>query len=391
MTPTGALLSENLYHNGQQKPIAFDSLDAGETDEYGTVSHSNDPYRQNGGIVAYDPDGDSTKLTFSIGSTPQHGHAWVNQYASLDAPALIDHTQAGTYWVNQTASWQYFSTRGDTYSGADGFKVSVTDSAGDSTSITVHATHKGSSPAGGGGKKPVTLDLNGDGLQYIGLDDSKAYFDVNDDGWRERMAWVGAGDGLLALDTQGDRNIDKWNEISFVGYKAGAQTDLEGLQAFDSSGNGQLDRLDARWHEFGAWIDANANSTCETGEFKTLDDLGIVSINLSSDHQMSTPAIGVTEFGKSSFTTVDGKTHAVGDVAFAVDNTQTLPQMTTEYLQLAEVVRQAILFNQVVNTVSASNAPPLSFVSNELLTQDWVQPELHTLVDAHATSGVRTP
>ncbi len=391
MTSTGALLSENLYHNGQQKPIAFDSLDAGETDEYGTVSHSNDPYRQNGGIVAYDPDGDSTKLTFSIGSTPQHGHAWVNQYASLDAPALIDHTQAGTYWVNQTASWQYFSTRGDTYSGADGFKVSVTDSAGDSTSITVHATHKGSSPAGGGGKKPVTLDLNGDGLQYIGLDDSKAYFDVNDDGWRERMAWVGAGDGLLALDTQGDHSIDKWNEISFVGYKAGAQTDLEGLQAFDSSGNGQLDRLDARWHEFGAWIDANANGTCETGEFKTLDDLGIVSINLSSDHQMSTPAIGVTEFGKSSFTTVDGKTHAVGDVAFAVDNTQTLPQMTTEYLQLAEVVRQAILFNQVVNTVSASNAPPLSFVSNELLTQDWVQPELHTLVDAHATSGVRTP
>jgi hypothetical protein len=65
--------------------------------------------------------------------------------------------------------------------------------------------------------------------------------------------------------------------------------------------------------------------------------------------------------------------------------------MTAADMQLAEVVRQAILFNQVVNTASASNQPPLSYVSNELLTQDWVQPELHTLADEHATPGVRTP
>jgi hypothetical protein len=226
-------------------------------------------------------------------------------------------------------------------------------------------------------------------LQYIGLDDSKAYFDVNDDGWRERLAWVGAGDGLLALDTQGDHTIDKWNEISFVSYKEGAKTDLDGLQAFDSSGNGQLDRLDARWHEFGAWADANANGACETGEFKTLDELGIVSMNLSSDHQVSTPAHGVTEFGQSSFTTVDGKTHAVGDVAFEVDATQTFPQMTDADMQLAGVIRQALVFNQIVNTASASSEPALSFVSNELLTQDWVQPELHALVNVQTSTGVR--
>jgi PIN domain nuclease of toxin-antitoxin system len=401
------------YRNGDMRPVAFDNNDATQSwsDEYSSgTSLVNDAYRQNGGVVAYDPDGDSHAVTFSIGSTPQHGHAWVNEYTNATAPDQLDHTQVDPYMVAATGAWQYYSTRGDTYSGADGFQVSVTDSAGASTSITVNATHTGSSPAGGGGKKPVTLDLNGDGLQYIGLDDSKAYFDVNDDGWRERMAWVGAGDGLLALDTQGDHAIDKWNEISFVSYKEGAQTDLEGLQAFDSSGNGQLDRLDARWHEFGVWIDANANGACETGEFKTLDDLGIASINLISDHQVTTPVHGVTELGQSSFTTVDGKTHAVGDVAFEVDTTHTLPavthagvahevttvvpeatsQMTAADMQLAEVIRQALLFNQMVNTASSTNEPPLSFVSNELLTQDWVQPELHALVDAHATTGVRT-
>jgi VCBS repeat-containing protein len=405
--------SPTYYLNGEMRPVAFDNKDATYSWDNGLASGNdlvNDVYRQNGGVVAYDPDGDSHAVTFSIGITPQHGHAWVNQYTNATAPVHLDHTQAGFYSVAAKGAWQYYSTRGDTYSGADAFQVYVTDSAGASTSITVNATHTASSPAGGSGKKPVTLDLNGDGLQFIGLDDSKVYFDVNDDGWRERMAWVGAGDGLLALDTQGDHAIDKWNEISFVSYKEGALTDLEGLQAFDSNGNRQLDRLDARWHEFGAWVDANADGVCETGEFKTLDDLGIASINLTSDHQVSTPAYGVTVVGQSSFTTVDGKTHAVGDVVFAVDTMHALPavthsgfehevttvvseaasQITAADMQLAEVIRQTLLFNQMVNSASSLTEPPLSFVFNELLTQDWVQPELHALVEAPASTDVRT-
>ncbi len=189
------------------------------------------------------------------------------------------------------------------------------------------------------------MDLNGDGLVYIGLNDSKAYFDVNDDGWRERMAWVGAGDGLLVLDTQGDHTIDKWNEISFVSYMEGARTDLDGLRAFDSSGNGKLDRLDARWKEFGAWVDANANGVCETGEFKTLDDLRIVSIDLTSDQNLATPVFGVTELGQSKFTTADGKTHAVGDVVFAVDAHDRLPNRAPDSLAVlrSEPVQEAAL------------------------------------------------
>jgi PIN domain nuclease of toxin-antitoxin system len=409
MNSAGAVLPPSYYLNGQIKPIAFNSLDAAAVDEYGSVvSISNDAYRQNGSVVAYDPDGDSSALTFSIGSTPTHGHAWANQYTSLYAPEQLDHTQAGAYWSTEKGAWQYYSSRGDTYNGTDSFQVSVRDSAGASTSVTVNATHTGSSHAGGGGKKPVTLDLNGDGLQYIGLDDSKAYFDVNDDGWRERMAWVGAGDGLLALDTQGDHTIDKWNEISFVSYKEGARSDLEGLQAFDSSGNGKLDRLDARWNEFGAWVDANANGVCETGEFKTLDELRIVSIDLTSDQQVASPVFGVTELGQSKFTTADGKTHAVGDVVFAVDAHDRLPSRVLDGLalqrpepgqeavlqksdadrHLAEVIRQAMLFNQMVNTVIVSNEPPLSFVANELLTQDWRQIELQGAVDPFSAPRV---
>jgi len=385
--------SPTYYLNGSMRPIDFNRYDA--TNEEGELD---DVYRSNGRVVAYDPDGGSDKLTFSVSTTPQHGHAWVNQYTDLNAPPEIDHTQAGSYWVAEKGAWQYYSTRGDTYSGNDGFNISVADAEGASVSTTINTTHTGSSPGGGGGgKKPVTLDLDGNGLQFIGLDDSKAYFDVNEDGWRERMAWVGAGDGLLAFDSAGDNTIDKWNEISFTSYKIGARTDLEGLQAFDDNGNGLLDRLDTRWQQFGAWVDSNSNGACETGEFRGLTDLGIVSISLSSDQQMSIPADGVTLLGKSFFTKVDGTTHAVGDVALEVDceqilpdlksgftqTTQLAPEVTLEYsaesAQLAVVIRQAFLFNQMLYTTCPPDEYSLSFVSNEFLTHELADSEFKEL------------
>ena len=385
--------SPTYYLNGSIRPIDFIKNDA--NNDEGTLD---DRYRSNGGVVAYDPDGGSDKLTFSVSTTPQHGHAWVNQYTSLGAPPEIDHTQAESYWIAEKGAWQYYSTRGDTYSGNDGFNISVADAEGASVSTTINTTHTGSSPGGGGGgKKPVTLDLDGNGLQFIGLDDSKAYFDVNEDGWRERMAWVGAGDGLLAFDSAGDNTIDKWTEISFTSYKVGARTDLEGLQAFDDNGNGLLDRLDTRWQQFGAWVDSNSNGACETGEFRGLTDLGIVSISLSSDQQMSIPADGVTLLGKSFFTKVDGTTHAVGDVALEVDceqilpdlksgftqTTQPAPEETLEYssesAQLAVVIRQAFLFNQMLYTTCPPDEDSLSFVSNEFLTQELADSEFKEL------------
>ncbi|MEI8324708.1 MAG: cadherin-like domain-containing protein [Betaproteobacteria bacterium] len=382
-----------------------------------------DPYRQNGSIIGHDPDGDSGTLTYSISANPQHGSVLINQYVSSDAPpGLVSVSQAAPYLVSQSGAWQYYSHFGDTYDGPDPFQLTVTDAGGASATVTIDAVHKGSTiSGGGGGKKPVTLDLDGNGLNYAGVDDSKAYFDVNGDGWREHMAWVGAGDGLLALDLDGDRIIDRANEISFISYKVGAQTDLEGLAAFDTHTDAKIDRLDARWQQLGAWVDANGDGVCDPGEFKTLDELGVASINLASDHAISTPAQGVVQFGQASFTTVDGQTHAVGDVAFSVDASHRLPASASEAptapaslsaadaprhaggnptARLAElyavedpqghIMRQALLFNQWVTSACADMAsePPMGFVANDLLTADWVQPELLALAQSqHALVG----
>ncbi|MBZ0104462.1 MAG: tandem-95 repeat protein, partial [Sulfuricella denitrificans] len=250
---------------------------------------------QTGHIFAHDPDGNSAALRYEIASQSAHGHE--NS-------------------LNAAGDWRYESQQGDPYNGPDSFTVKVIDAEGAFTLATINTLHVGS---GGGSGKPVTLDLDGNGLQFANLDDSQAYFDINGDGWREHIAWVAGGDALLVLDTEGDRVIDKPEEISFVGYAPDAQTDLEGLSAFDSNGDGRLDRLDARWGDFGAWLDGNGNGVTDAGEFQTLEEAGIADIGLESNHQVQ--RLGdVTLLGVAEFTRTDGSTGAVGDVTFRYES-----------------------------------------------------------------------
>ena len=315
-----APVTPTYYRNGHMRPVFVESQDATYQDpnNYEKWMYPgdgtrpvNDPYRQNGYIVAYDPDGNSAAISFAISSGPQHGHTWVNQYTALSASREVDYSVAYLFAVGQTGAWQYYSHRGDPYSGADPFTIAVTDGGGATTYLTINTAHAGSFG-------PVALDVDGGGVQYLGLDDSRAGFDVDQQGGRERLAWVAAGDALLARDIGGDGIIDRSDEISFTGYLPGARTDLEGLAAFDSNANHMLDRGDNKWHEFGAWTDKNSNGISEAGEFRRLDDIGITQIELQSDQRVRQPAQGVTELGQSRMSWTDGHTSAVGDVVLAV-------------------------------------------------------------------------
>ena len=103
----------------------------------------------------------------------------------------------------------------------------------------------------------------------------------------EQTAWVAAGDALLVYDHNGDRVANDGLEISFIQYNPDARTDLEGLSlAFDSNYDGVFDVNDARFADFGIWTDFNADAKTDAGEFQTLIESGITSINLTSDGQL---------------------------------------------------------------------------------------------------------
>ena len=136
---------------------------------------------------------------------------------------------------------------------------------------------------GGGGAKPIVLDLDGDGVELVPLEDSTAFFDINGDGYRKRMAWASADDGFLAYDKDGDGAISDHDELSFVSYVENAETDLVGLKHFDTDGDGQLDADDAEWGMFRVWQDLDQDGESDPGELRSMDEAGIQSVSLTSD------------------------------------------------------------------------------------------------------------
>lgn len=204
----------------------------------------------------------------------------------------------------------------------DVFTVRVHDGSGGFVDQAVTVPHFGPRPdpsVESGGKKPIAIDLDGDGFEFINIDDSNIFLDVNGDGWRRRTAWVGGDDGLLAFDENGNGVIDSGLELSFARFVKGAQSDLEGLRAFDTNKDGVFSAADEQWSRFGVWQDANSNGVTDAGEFKNLTDMGIAEIGMTSDGRFRV-INGQTVHGVGNVTKTDGSALAMADVTLQYTN-----------------------------------------------------------------------
>lgn len=214
------------------------------------------------------------------------------------------------------------------YPTSDAFQVRITDPHGASSVVTVSVPHYGPylppTPPGGGGKKPIAIDLDGDGFEFVNVDDSDIFYDVTGDGWKRRTAWVGRDDGLLAIDLDGDGKIDRPDEIAFANRVEGAQTDLEGMAAFDANGDGRFDADDRDWSRFGIWQDANQNGETDAGEFNALEALGVQAVLLDSDGRFQV-INGQTIHGIGRLVKADGSELALADVTLAFSQQRQLP------------------------------------------------------------------
>ncbi len=125
---------------------------------------------------------------------------------------------------------------------------------------------------------PLVLDLDGDGIELISIENSTTLFDLNADGFRELTGWAKGDDGFLSLDENGDGKINDITELF-----GDATTDgFDELRTLDSNADRVINASDAKFSQLRVWKDSNENGITDVGELKTLGELGIASISLTT-------------------------------------------------------------------------------------------------------------
>jgi Ca2+-binding RTX toxin-like protein len=163
---------------------------------------------------------------------------------------------------------------------------------------------------------PLVLNLDGDGIELTSLVTSCAFFDLDNDGFAEKVGWVAPDDALLALDRDGNGVVQGRSELF-----GGTGTDgFVTLRALDLNGDNRVDAADADFARLLVWRDLNGDGHSQSRELVSLADAGIASISLASAH-LATPVLiaGNLLTDTSRFTRLDGTSGLIGDVWFSLD------------------------------------------------------------------------
>jgi hypothetical protein len=168
-------------------------------------------------------------------------------------------------------------------------------------------------PPGGGTGDPLVLDLDDDGVQLSGPANG-VMFQLGDA--VNRSGWVAdAGDGLLAIDHNGNGVIDDGSELfGDRSWTPEGLTEANGLLSLarydraDLGGNndGVIDQRDLVYSALVVWRDADLDGQTGAGELHGLSALGVASISL--DYVESGAAL------TASFERADGSAGMAADV-----------------------------------------------------------------------------
>ncbi len=125
---------------------------------------------------------------------------------------------------------------------------------------------------------PLVINLDVDSAQ---LSDQTFYFDIDADGVEDEVSNLGSGSGYLALDKNGDGEINDGSEL----FGTASGNGFADLARYDEDGNGWIDENDAVWDKLQIWCrDENGRSV-----LYRLADKGVGAIclqNVSTDFTM---------------------------------------------------------------------------------------------------------
>ena len=160
---------------------------------------------------------------------------------------------------------------------------------------------------------PIAFDLNGDGIQTIGIDRG-VQFDMEVAGYKVNTGWLSGEDAFLATDDNGNGIIDDLSEL----FGGGVGEGFAELSTFDSNGDSVVNELDDRFSELLVWQDKDENGLTDSGELMSLADAGITNLGTDYTDVFSTDAQGNIH-GEHSSARLNGNAIDMVDVYFQVE------------------------------------------------------------------------
>ncbi len=189
---------------------------------------------------------------------------------------------------------------------------------------------------------PIIIDMNENGqLDMLDIG-SDIRYDINGDGFNEMVSWVGTdtagvADGILLHDK--DDNPYNVTADEFVFSDNPNKTDMEALADTYDIGQGNDSAIVSRdkvlsgreLEGFYVWQDHNGNAKADDGEINSVQELGITSIGVDTDHSN-----GATEIAGN-------KVHRSNEV------TRTKPEGTPEKLMVGDVELESVGMYDEIN------------------------------------------
>ena len=160
---------------------------------------------------------------------------------------------------------------------------------------------------------PIALDLNGDGIQTLSIDEG-VEFDLLNSGVKVNTGWLSGEDALLAVDNNGNGKIDDRSEL----FGGDVGEGFAKLGTFDSNDDGLVNADDTDFGLLQVWQDANENGVTDANELVSLESTSIAALNTDYTNVFEMDAQGNIHGETSSATLTDGSNIDMVDVYFQV-------------------------------------------------------------------------
>ncbi|MDQ1208531.1 Ca2+-binding RTX toxin-like protein [Acinetobacter baylyi] len=183
---------------------------------------------------------------------------------------------------------------------------------------------------------PLILDLDGNGIETTGLEKG-IQFELNTSGLKVTTGWASANDGLLVWDRNNDGKINDASELfgNHVLMNDGSISEhgFAALKDLDFNDDDTVDINDEAFNSLRVWKDTNQDGVSQENELFTLNELEIKSLNVNYVDTKTKFENGniISQIG--DFNKIDGSSHVMGDVNFAIDITK----ISREHISLEQI------------------------------------------------------